>query len=116
MTDRLADEQIAEIEARPDFLMKAARYFRNRPTNGEDLAHWSNVYNSENCEKTATDIRALLDEVKRLRSAADSADMSGAAIMVCRKMLKDELGIHHAFFDDCVAHAIAMVKEGKTDD
>ena len=69
------------------------------------------------------DIFYLLDQIAerdakiaRLQSAADSADMSGAAIMVCRKMLKDELGIHHAFFDDCVAHAIAMVKEDKAGD
>jgi hypothetical protein len=38
------------------FLEEAARYFENRPTNGEDRAHWSNVYNGKNCR----DIAAML--------------------------------------------------------
>ena len=63
----LTDEQLAVIEKRPDFLLEAARYFRKRPTNGEDRAHWANVYNAENCEKMAVEFRALLDEVERLK-------------------------------------------------
>lgn len=35
------------------FLREAAKYFRARPTNGEDRAYWSNVYNADNCEKIA---------------------------------------------------------------
>lgn len=35
------------------FLLKAARYFENRPTGGEDRAYWSNVYNAENWRKIA---------------------------------------------------------------
>jgi hypothetical protein len=35
------------------FLNAAASYFENRPTGGEDQAHWSNVYNAENCRKIA---------------------------------------------------------------
>ncbi len=35
------------------FLLEAAGYFERRPTNGEDRAHWSNVYNAENCRKIA---------------------------------------------------------------
>jgi hypothetical protein len=35
------------------FLNQAARYFRKRDTHGEDIGHWSNVYNAENCEKIA---------------------------------------------------------------
>ena len=31
------------------FLEEAAKYFENRPTNGEDSAYWANVYNAENC-------------------------------------------------------------------
>lgn len=41
-----------------DFLNEASRYFLNRPTNGEDKAHWSNVYNSENCKKVADYIKS----------------------------------------------------------
>ena len=63
----LTDEQLAAIEKRPDFLQEAARYFRKRPTGGEDRAHWANVYNAENCEKMAVEFRALLDEVTALR-------------------------------------------------
>lgn len=33
------------------FLNEAAKYFANRPTDGEDSAYWANVYNSENCKK-----------------------------------------------------------------
>ena len=36
------------------FLKEASRYFSTRPTNGEDGAHWSNVYNAENCDKIAS--------------------------------------------------------------
>ena len=61
----LTDEQLADIAKRPDFLLKAAQYFRKRPTGGEDRAHWANVYNAENCEKMAMEFRALLDEVAR---------------------------------------------------
>jgi len=35
------------------FLREAANYFEARPTNGEDVAHWSNVYNAMNCRKIA---------------------------------------------------------------
>ena len=36
-------------QAAINFLEQAAKYFETRPTNGEDRAHWSNVYNAENC-------------------------------------------------------------------
>lgn len=35
------------------FLLEMARYFEGRPTNGEDRAHWANVYNAENCRRIA---------------------------------------------------------------
>lgn len=38
------------------FLLEAARYFESRPTNGEDKAHWSNVYNAENCRRIAASL------------------------------------------------------------
>lgn len=41
-----------------EFLEQAARYFQKRPTSGEDMAHWSNVANSENC-------RAISDLIER---------------------------------------------------
>lgn len=36
-----------------EFLREAAGYFERRPTNGEDMAFWSNVQNAENCRKIA---------------------------------------------------------------
>lgn len=41
------------------WLQEAARYFANRPTGGEDAAHWSNVCNAENANKIASHLDAL---------------------------------------------------------
>ena len=35
------------------FLKETASYFEHRDTCGKDKAHWSNVYNAENCLKIA---------------------------------------------------------------
>ena len=50
------------------FLQEASKYFANRPVNGEDRAHWSNVFNSENCTKAADELDKSIrkDEVLRL--------------------------------------------------
>lgn len=34
------------------FLREAAKYFRNRPVNG-DASYWANEYNAEHCEEIA---------------------------------------------------------------
>ena len=44
------------------FLHNAAKYFENRPTDGEDRAYWANTYNAEKCRKIA-------DEIEKLRAA-----------------------------------------------
>lgn len=41
------------------FLIAAAGYFEKRPTNGEDRAHWANVYNAANCRRIARRIEVL---------------------------------------------------------
>lgn len=46
------------------FLEEAAKYFEHRPTNGEDRAHWANVYNAENCRKA-------IEEISRLKQKCD---------------------------------------------
>lgn len=46
------------------FLEKAAEYFEKRPTNGEDMAYWANVYNAEHCRET-------IKEIEKLRKALD---------------------------------------------
>lgn len=40
------------------FLREMASFFRNRPTGGEDAAHWANVYNAENCDRIAAALAA----------------------------------------------------------
>lgn len=48
----------ADLPSLAKWADEAARYFENRPTNGEDLAHWSNVMNAENARKIASYLRA----------------------------------------------------------
>jgi hypothetical protein len=48
------------FDAEIAWLKEAARYFSNRPTGGEDAAHWSNVYNAENANKIASRLDALI--------------------------------------------------------
>lgn len=59
MSDRITSE-LAE-----EFLEQASRYFHNRPTGGEDMAHWSNVTNSENCRSIADLIRYQADLMRK---------------------------------------------------
>lgn len=50
------------------FLKETAKYFENRFTNGEDQAHWANVYNAENCHK-------IIKELERLHEKCDRQAM-----------------------------------------
>lgn len=50
------------------FLREAANHFERRPTGGEDMAHWSNVYNAKNCREIAD----LLERNKSRISPATS--------------------------------------------
>lgn len=52
------------IEKLITFQLEAARYFRKRQAKGEDMAFWANLYNAENCEKTAK----ALEELRLLRA------------------------------------------------
>lgn len=47
----------AEREKLAKWCDEAARYFERRQTNGEDMAHWSNVMNAQNARKAATLLR-----------------------------------------------------------
>lgn len=57
------EPEVVEIEpeAAISFLGEAALYFGTRSTNGEDKAHWANVYNAANCQKIA----ALIERITR---------------------------------------------------
>lgn len=41
------------------FLGGTAEYFENKPTEGEDRAYWSNVYNAERCRQIAEELHRL---------------------------------------------------------
>jgi hypothetical protein len=62
---------VSQLNADPDvaFLIEAARYFEGRPTGGEDRAHWSNVYNAENCRRIA---KRLGDNPTSAREVVDA--------------------------------------------
>lgn len=76
-------------EAAEEFLEQASRYFQKRPTAGEDLAHWSNVTNSENCRAIADLIRRQADLMRRAHAVmrecgwqlAISAEPAGDGIL-----------------------------------
>ena len=81
------------------------------------LEEWNNsaTMDQNTISELFVHIREQATEIERLRNEAADNALSGEAIMLARQMLKDELGIHHAFFDDCIGHAIAMVKEASHD-
>lgn len=51
--------EVIDVDSAIIFLGKAAKYFENRPTGGEDRAYWANVYNAENCRKVQALVVAL---------------------------------------------------------
>lgn len=53
------------------FLTEAANYFENRPKNGEDGAHWSNVYNSENCRAVARLVKQMLEALEAVHACGN---------------------------------------------
>lgn len=42
-----------------EFLQGAEKYFKKKPTNGEDRAYWSNVSNANNCKNIAELIKSM---------------------------------------------------------
>jgi hypothetical protein len=66
------------------WITEDGRYFAKRDTKGEDMAFWSNVYNSENCEKIANLLRSADS-----RSAASAwqdistAPKDGTLVLIC---------------------------------
>ena len=57
-----------------EFANEAAAYFEKRPTGDEDLAHWSNVYNAENCRKIAASLATMREALEPFAEAAASYD------------------------------------------
>ena len=61
------------IEGHLTFLKMAAVYFLDRPTGGEDKAHWANVFNAENCTKIAETLEAQANRIAELERERDEA-------------------------------------------
>ena len=62
-----------QVQDATAFLEEASRYFENRPTHGEDRAHWSNVHNAENCRK-------VISTLTREKARADKAEAEAKAL------------------------------------
>ncbi len=63
-----------DVAALVAFANEAATYFEKRPTGGEDMAHWSNVYNAENCRQIATTLQSQADALAEARRALTAID------------------------------------------
>ena len=70
MTDT---QSLREAGGAAAFLQETARYFKSRPTGGEDREHWANVSNAENCCRAALLIEAQAREIEVLRAERDEA-------------------------------------------
>jgi len=70
--DKAMSDSIKASEV--EFLRKAARYFRKRPTGGEDRAHWANVYNAESCERIAGKLEKILGDFLSGQNATQPID------------------------------------------
>lgn len=65
---------------------EAARYFENRPTNGEDAAHWANVSNAENARKVADALRSAQARIAELEDAIRDEMIRGELHSTPRKL------------------------------
>lgn len=63
--------ELTELEALVEFLESAAKYFETCNTQGEDRAHWANVYNAGNCRKAADAITQLTRERDEARAEVE---------------------------------------------
>lgn len=69
-------EQSGNSGALAAWCRDAARYFENRPTGGEDAAHWANVINAENARKAAAALEALSARVEAAEARAMEASLA----------------------------------------
>ena len=74
------------------FLHNAAKYFENRPTDGEDTAHWANTYNAEKCRKIAAEIEKLRAALRAIAEdcEADYPPSHGAIKYAARAALGEK--------------------------
>jgi hypothetical protein len=100
MTDK-PDTSTEAVERLAKFQDNATIYFVNRPTGGEDRAHWSNVANSETCEKTANTLRKLAADNDALRAEVEAQETNLLEQSAYIKRLEAEV----AALADNLAHA-----------
>lgn len=77
---------MTEIDVYQKFLENAAAYFGSRPTGGEDRAHWSNVFNAQNCREIAAALSAQASRVAELEGALERIGSQA----ICYGMTADE--------------------------
>ena len=72
------------------FLHNAAKYFENRPTDGEDTAYWANTYNAEKCRKIADEIEKLRAAIKMAIECLEDRDVIGASLTLTKALGQKE--------------------------
>ncbi len=60
-----------KVGAHREFLEQCALYFEKRPTGGEDMEHWSNVFNAKHCREMAVSLGQLGRVVEALQIIAN---------------------------------------------
>lgn len=71
------------------WLREAARYFSARDTQGEDRAHWANVYNAENARKLADRLAELSSNPCQLEAPAEAGRLSAMDAMATAASMSD---------------------------
>lgn len=77
---RLPAKETARLPSAAVFLETAASYFEGRQTGGEDQAHWSNVYNAENCRAAAKLITGMVEAFSPFVDVRDQFPQSAKLI------------------------------------
>ncbi|MEM9999970.1 MAG: Lar family restriction alleviation protein [Pseudomonadota bacterium] len=77
---RADDGAASNVDWAIKWLETAADYFEIRPTDGEDMAHWANVYNAENARKIATLLSTRADGWQPIESTNPPKD--GTRVLV----------------------------------
>jgi hypothetical protein len=86
-----------------NWLRECANYFDNRPSGGEDAAHWASVYNAENARKIAD----FLDGLAPPPLSVGQMELLGRDF---EKVLHDNLPDLYARSDDAASRDGSEIK------
>lgn len=67
---RMSEEN--ELAKAMQFLEDMAIYMEKRPTKGEDMVHWANVYNGANCRNIKERLRRMQVALMQSNSCMDT--------------------------------------------